>query len=1014
MYGKGVSKDFRDKYIRWFSELGKGNVKDVGGKGANLGEMYNAGMPVPPGFVTTADSYKYFLDKTGLGKKIYEILNRVDIEKTVELEETAKVIQKLIVEASLPADMEEEIVDAYDALSFNEKDLEGAGREAREILKRGQEPVFVAVRSSATAEDTEKASFAGQQETYLNVKGHSELVLSIKKCFASLFSPRSIYYRVRKGFKHEEVLIAVVVQVMINADKSGVIFSRDPVEFTDNVVIEAVYGLGEGIVSGRIKPDHYVVSRDLEILKKETSEKKVAIVRDSGGKTIIVKLTPERGKSQVLTTGEIKKLADYALQLEEHYGMPQDIEFAIDTGKIFIVQTRPVTTLKKKVEAEEVHGIEILGGQPASPGIGSGAVKLILDLKDLNKIAKGDILVTKMTNPDMVVTMQKCNGIVTEEGGATCHAAIVSREMGIPAVVGTGNATTVLKDKQEVTVDGFKGKVYEGVAGKVEVEIKPIVPTQTKIKVTVDLPSFAERSARTGCKAVGLLRIEGIIAESGMHPYGFLKENRIKEYEEIIFDGISKIGEHFDELWIRTSDVRSDEYRNLRGAPEELELNPMLGMHGIRAGLKYPDILKAELKAASKLAREKTVGIMMPQIISAEEVRSVKELLKELKINNLILGVMVETPAASMIIEELCKEGIKFISFGTNDLTQYTLAIDRGNETVQYLYDEMHKGVLRQLASVISVCKKYGVESSICGQAGSKKEMVEFLVKHGIDSISTNADKAYEISEFVKELEDKGLRESELKEVKEAKPEGKEEKVACIKEPEVVMKDSKAEMKETIEIKPNQKEYDVNLEVNVFEEHKTAESKAEEKTTKSKGIEDIPLITQEQIKEIIKEVGLPESGLETMEEQEIKPVELKIEEKKEEKQEPAVKEKTEETPGLETEEKIEEVKEEARPEEVKADEVEAEELKVEEVKTEPAEEMIDEKKLEEEMLEGIVKFFKVKGNYGFITGNNGKDYFAHRSEVQDSQDLVQGEKVLFKSEETERGLKAVGITKFGQ
>ncbi|MEM4230862.1 MAG: phosphoenolpyruvate synthase, partial [Candidatus Pacearchaeota archaeon] len=946
------------------------------GKGANLGEMYNAGMPVPPGFVITAESYKYFLEKTGLGKKIYEILNRIDIENTAELEETAKVIQTMIVEASLPVDMEEEIVDAYEALSFNEENLRLAGEEAKAILKKGQEPIFVAVRSSATAEDTEKASFAGQQETYLNVKGERDLLLSIKKCYASLFSPRSIYYRVRKGFKHEEVLIAVVVQQMVNSDKSGVIFSRDPVEFTDNIVIEAVFGLGEGIVSGRIKPDHYVVSRGLKILKQEISEKKVAIVRDSSGKTIIVKLTPEKGKSRVLTKDEIIKLAEYALRLEDHYKLPQDIEFAIDSGKIYIVQTRPVTTLKKKVEVEEVKGKEILVGQPASPGIGSGEVKIILDLSDLKKIVKGDILVTKMTNPDMVVTMQKCSGIVTEEGGSTCHAAIVSREMGIPAVVGTGTATSVLKDGQIVTVDGFKGKVYEGRAGKVEVEIKPIVETKTKIKVMVDLPSFAERSAKSGCKSVGLLRIEGIIAESGMHPFGFLKENRIKEYEEIIFNGISKIGEYFDELWIRTSDVRSDEYRHLRGAPTEVELNPMLGMHGIRAGLKYPEILKAELKAASKLAREKTVGIMMPQIISADEVRAVKEILKELKINNLILGIMVETPAASMIIEELCKEGIKFISFGTNDLTQYTLAIDRGNEMVQYLYDEMHPAVLRQLAFVIKNCKKYNVETSICGQAGSKKEMVEFLVKHEIDSISVNADKAYEISEFVKELEDKGLRGSEL--------EKEEEKNETNQELKVELKDSKAEMKETIESKPSQEEYSADFSINVFEEQNKneaqRESKIEEKTPEriqkisEQAIQtlEISQITEEQVKEIIKDINLTKE----------------FSKEKSNVQEQKNNDKNVENIGAKDEKQV----------------IEDKENKQEEIQ-------LNEKKLENERLEGIVKFFKIKGNYGFIKGNDGKEYFAHRSEVQNNENLVEGEKVSFKVEETERGLKAVNIIK---
>jgi phosphoenolpyruvate-protein kinase (PTS system EI component)/cold shock CspA family protein len=640
-----------------------------------------------------------------------------------------------------------------------------------------------------------------------------------------------------------------------------------------------------------------------------------------------------------------------------------------------------VTTLKKgeiRGEGLEVHGKELLSGQPASPGIGSGEVKIILDLKDLDKIKKGDVLVTKMTNPDMVVTMQKCAGIVTEEGGATCHAAIVSREMGIPAVVGTGNATSVLKDKMMVTVDGFKGKVYEGVTDHVEVEIKKVVDTKTKIKVTVDLPTFAERSAKTGCKAVGLVRIEGIIAESGMHPYGFIKEKRVSDYEDIIYAGINKIGKHFDELWIRTSDVRSDEYRHLRGAPEDVELNPMLGMHGVRAGLKYPEILKAELRAASKLAEKRKVGIMMPQIISASEVRAVKKLIHELKIDNLILGVMVETPAASMIIEELCKEGIKFISFGTNDLTQFTLALDRGNETVQYLYDEMHLGVLRQLSMVIDTCKKYGVESSICGQAGSKRDMVEFLVKHGIDSISVNADKAYEISVFVKELEDNGLRGSES---------GEERQKACEKCAVIPSNNSAVSVKESIEAKPEQEEYAADFSVNVFEQQTggkaeivkpaAEEPKQEIKQEIQKIIEpvvivselELPKINVEQVKEMIKEEAKPA-----------------VEEKVIEAEAPVVR-------GAEKMDKMEEATVEEKAEEPK-----------EEVK-------LDEKKLEDGRLEGVVKFFKLKGNYGFITASDGKDYFAHRPEVKDNADLIQGEKVSFKLEESEKGTKAVQITK---
>jgi pyruvate,water dikinase len=794
-------------------------VKQVGGKAANLGEMYNLNLPVPPGFAITADAYKYFLAKTNLSSKIYGMLNKLEVESTAELEQAAREIQEMIVNSEMPEDMENEILEAYETLSAGETDLAIAGEIAKEILKKGYEPVFVAVRSSATAEDSARASFAGQQETFINIKGKMNLVEAIKKCFASLFTARSIYYRVKQGFRHEEVFIAVAVQIMVNADKSGVIFSKDPIQMDDNIVIESVFGLGEGIVSGTIKPDHYVVSRELKILRKELAGKKIALVRDSSGKTVQVTLTPEKSKSQVLTDAEIKKYAVWALELEKHYGLPQDIEFAVDAGKLYIVQTRPITTLKKIKKAMVVQGKEILFGQPASPGIGSGEVKVILNLADLRKIVKGDILVTKMTNPDMVVTMQKAAAIVTDEGGATAHAAIVSREMGIPAVVGTGTATKVLKDGMYVTVDGFKGKIYEGIAEAVSVEIRQVVETETKIKTIVDLPSFAERASKTGVRSVGLVRIEGIIAESGMHPYGFLKEEKIDDYEQIVYKGISKIAEYFDELWIRTSDIRSDEFRNLKGSPKELESNPMLGMHGIRAGLKYPEILKAELKAIKRLSENKQVGVMMPQIISVEEVQAVVAMLAELKMDNVKLGVMVETPAACQIINDLCQNGIDFISFGTNDLTQFTLAIDRGNESVQYLYNEMHPAVLKQLADVIRVCKKYNVETSICGQAGSNKDMVEFLVKHGIDSISVNADKAAEISEFVHHLEKKGLKASELESEimpKQSKKEEKAEEKAEETEPEP------AEEK-TEESGNNDGFADVDIGIDIFADHSQKE-----------------------------------------------------------------------------------------------------------------------------------------------------------------------------------------------
>jgi pyruvate, water dikinase len=748
-------KEEKTDLVKWFSELNKDSVSVAGGKGANLAEIYNAKINVPPGFVITAQAYDYFIDKARLKDQIQELLGSIDYEDTKQLNETTEKIRKMIISAEIPKDLQDEIIESYGLLDTT--DLRNANRTVLEILKNS-EPVFVAVRSSATTEDLTDASFAGQQETFLNVKGKSDLLLNIKKCFASLFTSRAAYYRHKKGYEKMKASLAVVIQKMVDSDKSGVIFSKDPTNQSENIILEAVFGLGEGIVSGAITPDKYVISRELEILDKKVMDKKIAIVRDSGGNQATAKLSPEKSNQPVLKDHEAKRLAEISLKLEEHYNKPQDIEWAIEGEEIYVVQTRAITTIGKKSENKaEITGEIILSGLGASPGIASGKVKVIRDLSELDKIETGDVLVTKMTNPDMVVSMQKSVAIITDEGGMTAHAAIVSREMGIPAVVGTREATEKLKDGDIVTVDGASGKIYLGkVAETQHKEIASIdAKTRTKIKVMVDMPSFAERASLTKIRSVGLTRIEGIIAESGKHPNYFLQNNRMEDYEEIIFKGLNGIAEFFEEMWVRTSDIRSDEYQNLEGAPKEKEANPMLGMHGIRYGLKHPEILKAELNALKRVSETgKKIGVMMPQIISVEEVKKVKEYLKELNIENVRLGIMVETPAAVQLIRELCEEGISFISFGTNDLTQYILALDRGNEEVQSLYDEMNPAVLYQLEFVIRVCKRSKVETSICGQAGSKKEMVKFLVEKGIDSISVNADVAKEISDYVAEIED--------------------------------------------------------------------------------------------------------------------------------------------------------------------------------------------------------------------------------------------------------------------
>lgn len=799
MREENCSKVDGSRNVVWLSEISKQDIAIAGGKGANLAEMYNAKFPVPPAFIVTAQAFITFLKESKLKDKILAIVNAVELENTVELETKAKEIQQMIITAEMPKALAEEILEAYSNLSLD-KESASKTKDPLSLIEVKGEACFVAVRSSATTEDLSTASFAGQQETFLNVKGDEALLEAVQKCWASLFTARVIYYRAKKGFSHETSYIAVVVQRMINSDKSGVMFTINPLTNNrDELVIESVFGLGEGIVSGTIEPDSYVIDKKkLEVVKKRLGLKKLRFVKDERGNTVKEEMHGEIQKKEVLEISELKSLANYGIDIEEHYKWPQDIEWAIEGKKIYIVQSRPVTTVEKETKKVELQGKVLIEGLAASGGIAAGVVKIIHDLRDLSKIKEGDILVTRMTNPDMVVTMQKAKAIVTDEGGLTAHAAIVSREIGLPCVVGTKKATQVLIEGSIVTVDGTNGKIYEGKVEAKEIkeekeikekvkEEKPKPPAlakmlippevreafelakkrkegiegieeKTLVKVNCDLPDVAERAAATGADGVGLVRLEFIIAKGGVHPAEYIRKGKCDEYSKLVADGIEKIAKAFKDkpVWVRTSDIRTDEYRNLEGSEQEPEEdNPMLGWHGIRRGLDDTEILKAEFKAIKILHERgyKNVGIMLPFVIRTEEVRRAKELCREVGLeprHDVEFGVMIETPASCMIIEELCSEGIDFISFGTNDLTQLTLGIDRNNERLARIYDEMHPAVLRLLEMVINVCKSYGVKTSICGQAGSRVEMAKFLAKKGISSISANIDSVELIREAIK------------------------------------------------------------------------------------------------------------------------------------------------------------------------------------------------------------------------------------------------------------------------
>ncbi|MFP4187801.1 MAG: phosphoenolpyruvate synthase [Halobacteriales archaeon] len=743
--------------VLWFDEVDKDDVDSVGGKGASLGEMANNDFPVPGGFVVTAQAYRRLLQDTGIEDELEEALD-VDVDDSEALERAHERAVGLIKEAGMPDDMRDEIEAAYDDLGDED---------------------FVAVRSSATAEDLPDASFAGQQETYLNVKGADELVERVKDCWASLFTERAIYYRVEKGFSHEEVNIAVVVQQMVDADKSGVVFSSDPSTGEGRATVEAAWGLGESVVSGGVTPDNYVFDRGTrEVVTANVASKKVMHVKDAGtGETVEKEVPDDRRDEQVLSEKEVAEIAEVAERLEDHYGAPQDIEWAIQDDELYILQSRPITTINENEDEvddgdDSDDGEVVLEGLGASPGKESGKVRIVRKLDEIDRIEEGDVMVTEQTTPDMVPAMKRSAAIVTDEGGLTSHAAIVSRELGKTAVVGTGNATTTLEDGEVVTVDGDKGRVTRGAKGETEKHppehtddaparaVAPQPVTATDVKVNVSIPDAAERASETGADGVGLLRMEHMVLDLGKTPSKYVGDHGERAYIDQIVEGVQEVAEEFypRPVRVRTLDAPTDEFRNLEGGDDEpVEHNPMLGYRGIRRALNEPDIFELELRAFRKLydLGYDNVEIMLPLVNDADQTAEARNLMERagLDTDEITWGVMIETPASAMVVEDIADEGVDFVSFGTNDLTQYTLAADRNNENVSGVYDETHPGVLALMSRVIEACEERDVRTSICGQAGSNPEMVEFLVEEGITSVSANIDAVRDIRRRVARVE---------------------------------------------------------------------------------------------------------------------------------------------------------------------------------------------------------------------------------------------------------------------
>jgi pyruvate,water dikinase len=777
------SSSKQDALMLWFDEIGKEDVPLVGGKSASLGEMTSkTKIPIPYGFALTAEAYRLFLRKNGLDGKIADALKPLrDLNDTVTLQKVGAQIRKMINSAPVPKELEKVIVDAYHELA------------AREKVKNP----FVAIRSSATAEDLPDASFAGQQETYLNISGASQVVEKVRECFASLFTDRAIFYRVQKGFDHLSIALSAIVQMMCYSESSGVIFTIDPTNGDDSVVmIEANYGLGEYVVQGRVTPDdYYVEKKTMKITRKNLPTKTVMLVQKPQGGTEDKPVPDALKNRQVITDDEVIDLAKYALTIEQHYGRPMDIEWGLDkqTGKLLILQARPETvwSLKKgpiEQKAAVVTERKILvKGLPASPGIAAGKVHLIPSAEQVSEFQAGEILVTEMTAPDWVPAMKKAKAIIADSGGMTCHAAIVSRELGIPCIVGSKNGTQVLATGMEVTVDAKRGVVYEGIiseainpqpqqiafSGQSSFSEAPV--TGTKILVNLGEPELAEKVAQLPVDGVGLLRMEFIVNDHiKKHPMWLIETKHPEEFVDKLAEGLATFCRAFHPrpVVLRFSDFKTNEYAKLEGGEKYesaiKEANPLLGFRGASryTDPKYEPAFKLEIAAVKKVRNEmslKNLWCMIPFNRTVDEFVKVRDLIQSEGLRqdeDFKLWIMAEIPSNIILADEFCKAGVDGFSIGSNDLTMLILGADRDNEVLAPLFDERNLAVKRAIKDLIETAHQYGKTVSICGQAPSVyPEFTRFLVESGIDSISVNPDAVVQTKKLVAQVEQRLLLE---------------------------------------------------------------------------------------------------------------------------------------------------------------------------------------------------------------------------------------------------------------
>ncbi len=756
-----AGRDRDSASILWFADVSVGDVGLVGGKGANLGEMTRHGVPVPPGFIVTVTSYRRFLVESGLINVLHRIFDGLNVHDADVLASAAERAQRTITGSPMSRALAREITESYERL--------GSG--------------LVAVRSSATAEDLPDASFAGQQRTYLNVQGIEAVLETVKGCWASLFEARAIFYREEQHFDQLGVGIAVPVQRMVQADVAGVMFTAEPTRSDrTKVLVEAAYGLGESVVSGEITPDTYLIDKERgEILEKKLVPQSWKLVRNvdatrTDDLNIRETVASEHSAALKLTDDQIGEVVKLGLRLEETYSHPQDVEWAFENGRLYCVQTRAVTTLSDSVgqtaglEVDQGVNSLLLAGSPASPGSAVGPVKIVLDVGQLGVVHDGDILVTEMTTPDYVPAMKRAAAIVTDQGGRTAHAAIISRELGIPCVVGTETATRDLATGQIITVDGSTGAVYEGEvdgAGQrsEDEEESERLRTRTNIYVNLAEPDLADVIAKRNVDGVGLLRAEFIVARIGEHPRLMVNEGRGHVFVDRLAEGLEKFAAAFDPRPViyRTTDFKTNEYRNLRGGDqfEPEEENPMIGYRGAGRYVKEPDLFALEIEAVKRVRQDhKNLQVMVPFVRTVEELRHTKTLIEQYGLrrgeDDFKLWMMAEIPANVLLLDEFIDVGIDGISIGSNDLTQLVLGVDRDSAILANDFDEQNPAVMKALELIVTTARRRGITCSICGQAPSFfPELTEKLVEWGITSVSVSPDVINTTRRLVREKEEK-------------------------------------------------------------------------------------------------------------------------------------------------------------------------------------------------------------------------------------------------------------------